>query len=243
MATQSLPRVRWRHDRLFYTSMGLFSALIVFIGFAPSYYLSPWFKTPVGTPEITTLLHIHGAFFTAWIALSIVQPALIAGGARPLHRTIGYAGAGLAAVIVLLGTYAAARAMHGGFIGLGDTRVFFAIPFFAMVTFAAIVALGVKWRNRPETHKRLMLLANTQIIEAAVARICLAAGMPLPPLFFVGADLIIVAGIGYDLLSRGKVHNVWKYGGALVVLSQVFRVAISGTQPWIAFADAVKATV
>jgi hypothetical protein len=241
MATAAAAPRRWRNDRLFYTGMGVVVALAVFAGFSRSYYLSHWFETPRGTPEVGLLLHVHGAVFTAWVLLNVVQPALIAGRNTALHRKLGYAGAAIAVAMVVLGNIAAVAAMHGGFIGLGDQRAFYAIPFFAINCFAVIVFFAIRWRNRAETHKRLILLSGTQIVEAAVARMpadLIVAGAPVS--FMAGADLIIVAGVAYDLVSRGRVHKVWLWGGGLVLLSQILRLAIANTAPWLAFAGTMQ---
>jgi hypothetical protein len=237
MATLASPGARWRNDRLFYTGMGVLVAFIVFSGFARSYYLNYWVPTPEGFRKLDGLLHLHGAVFTAWVLLGVVQPALIANRHYRLHRRLGYFGAGVATLMVILGNVAAVAAMHGGFIGMGDPFVFYAVPFFAIWTFALCVAFAVLWRNRPETHKRLMLLASVPLIEAAIARLPLApitAGAPFS--FMIGSDIIIVAGIAYDLVSRGKVHKVWLWGGGLVIAGEVLRVAVATTGPWLAFA-------
>lgn len=242
MATLASPAARRRSDRLFYTGMSAAIALLVFLGFSRSYYLSHWFDPPKGTPEIGLLLHIHGLVFTAWILLSVVQPALIAGRNPALHRSMGYFGAGLAALMVILGNLAAVAGMHGGFIGMGDPHAFYAIPFFAINTFAVIVAMAVIRRDRAETHKRLILLSGTQIVEAAVARIpvdVIIANAPIS--FFVGSNFIIAAGIAHDLASRGRIHPVWIWGGLAVVASQAVRMAIAETGPWLAFARAMAA--
>ena len=191
-------------------------------------------------PEVGGLLVAHGIFFTAWMALLVVQPLLIANRRRELHRKLGWAGAILAALMVLFGNLAAVAAMHGGFKNLGDPHVFYAIPFFAIQGFAVLVALAVWWRNRAETHKRLMLLASIIIVEAATARIELApivAGAPFS--FFVVGDLLILAGMAYDKLSRGRVHPAWIWGGGAVVASQIGKVFLSQTEPWMAFGRAM----
>jgi hypothetical protein len=237
MATVQAPLVRWRNDRLFYTGMGVLVALIVVTGFARSYYLNPWIATPEGMRRLDGLLHLHGAVFTAWVLLGIVQPALIANRKRRLHRRLGYAGAGLAVLMVILGNVAAVAAMHGGFIGMGDPFAFYIVPFFAIWSFALCVALAVLWRDRAETHKRLMLLASTPLIEAAIARLpfdAINAGAPFT--YLLGSDVVIAAGIAYDLVSRGRVHKVWLWGGGLMVASQFLRLAVAQTEPWLAFA-------
>jgi hypothetical protein len=240
MATVQAPIVRWRNDRLFYTGASLYLAVLTFAGFARSFYLSRWMEPSPIQPEVGRLLWAHGLLFTAWMALLVVQPMLIARSRRELHRKLGWFGAVLAAAMVVFGNIAAVAAMHGGFKGLGDPHIFYAVPFFAIQGFAVLVGLAILRRNRPEAHKRLMLLASIVIVEAATARIELApvvAGAPFS--FFVGGDLLILAGMAYDRLSRGRVHPVWIWGGAAVVASQIGKVFISQTGSWQAFAQAV----
>jgi hypothetical protein len=143
-------------------------------------------------------------------------------------------------LMVVLGNLAAIAAMNGGFKGLGDPFVFYAVPFFGINSFAVAVALAMLWRNQPELHKRLIVLANVGIVGAAVARIpldALAAGAPLT--FILGPNLITLAGIGYDWVSRGRVHRVWIWGGLAMLVSQLVMLLIMTSAPWIAFARAM----
>ena len=219
-------------------------ATIVFAGFARSYYLSHWLTPPAWTPEITPLLHIHAIIFTSWIGLQLVQPALVAAGRTAMHRTLGWGGAALAMLVWVLGNLASIEAMKVGYKGLGDPYAFYAITFFSMQAFGIIVLLGILKRGEPDTHKRLMLLSNAAILEAAVGRLPLQMVVDTAPLsFYLGADLIILAGILYDWRTRGRVHAVWLWGGGALVLSQIFRVAIMNTGPWLAFAHAMAGTV
>lgn len=237
MATAARPVIRWSNDRLFYTGMGLAIAAITFAGFAQSYYLSRWLDAPPNSARITALLAVHGAAFTGWVLLMVVQPTLIAMKHRKLHRKLGYAAAVLAATIVVLGNLAAVAAMDGGFIGFGDPHAFYAIPFFDINSFAVVVALAIVWRNRAETHKRLILLANVAILSAAVARIPVAslqAGAPFT--FILLPSLIILAGIVYDRSSRGRVHPVWIWGGLAMITMKLMVLPIMTSAPWLAFA-------
>jgi uncharacterized membrane protein YozB (DUF420 family) len=223
--------------RLFYTAMGLAIALLVFAGYAQSYYLSRWVEPPARAPEMTALLHLHALSFTLWILFGVLQPALVASGRVEAHKRAGYAGVALALLVWLLGNVAAIEAIRVGYKGLGDPYAFYSVTFFSIQAFAVIVALGVWKRRDPETHKRLMLLSNAAILEAAVGRLPLAAVVQTAPLsFYLGADLVILAGIAYDKLTRGEIHPVWTWGGGLLVLSQLFRLAIMHSEPWLAFA-------
>jgi hypothetical protein len=224
--------------------MGALVALTVFAGFARSYYLSHWLTPPARTPEITPLLHIHATVFTLWILLQVVQPALIASGRAGVHRKLGWFGAALALMVWLLGNLASIEAMKVGYKGVGDPYAFYAITFFSMQAFGIIVALGILRRGDADAHKRLMLLSNAAILEAAVGRLPLQMVVDTAPLsFYLGADLLILAGILYDWRSRGRVHPVWIWGGGGLVASQFLRVAIMNTEPWLAFAHAMAALV
>lgn len=231
------PATRQQGDRLFFTGMGVFVALVVFAGFARTYYLGAWLEAPARTPALTPLLHLHALAFSAWILLGVVQPALIANGRPTLHRRLGMIGAGLAFAIWLLGNVAAVEAIDVGYKGVGDPYAFYAVTFFSIQGFGLIVLLGILLRGRPEAHKRLMLLSSAAILEAAIGRLPLDLIVATAPLsFYAGANLILVAGIGYDIASRSRVHPVWLWGGGLLVASQALRLAIMDTAPWLGFA-------
>jgi hypothetical protein len=227
-------------DRLFYGSMAVAMGLTVFAGFASTYYLrffTGGAKATLSGGPFTVLVHVHGALFTAWVLLFIVQTALVAGHRIAVHRRLGVAGAVLAAAMIAAGTsIAIATASRGGAPAGVDPLAFLAIPIFDMVLFATFVTAALVRRRDKEAHKRLMLLAYISIIVAAVARLpgVLLGG---PPVFFGLAFLfVVVAGI-YDFLSRGRVHRVYLWGGAFIVISVPLRLAISKTGAWRALAE------
>ena len=97
-------------ERRFYGAMALALLATVFLGFARSFYLKPMFPNHPVPPE--TIFMVHGAAFTAWIVLLVVQTNLIALRRADLHRTAGTFGAFLAAAMVVLGVLAALVAAH-----------------------------------------------------------------------------------------------------------------------------------
>jgi len=140
--------------------------LVVFIGFAPSFYL----KGHLGPArELSLLVQLHGVVMTAWFVILLVQAVLIRRGRTDLHRRLGYFGGMLAvtlAVLVLAVQFNATRderarlgTMHveGGTIGF-------------MLEFLLLVGLALWWRKRPEIHKRLMLVATVILLGAAWGR-------------------------------------------------------------------------
>ena len=60
-----------RYDRQFYTGMAIAAAVVVFIGFSPTFFLRANYES---TP-LPTYLIVHGVLFTAWIALFLTDLA------------------------------------------------------------------------------------------------------------------------------------------------------------------------
>jgi FtsH-binding integral membrane protein len=229
--------VRDKSDRLFFTGMALASALMLFLGFLPSY-----FHRSAELPALTLLYQLHGAVFTAWVALLVAQTALVAGRRTDIHRTLGVAGAVLAALVFVVGVAVSVETLrrNGGPPG-GDPRKFFAIPIGDIIVFGVLVIAAVVERRKPETHKRLMLLATISLLTAAVARFLRQVGMGGAPGLFLGTDVFVLALVLYDLASRGRVHPTTLWGGAMVVgFKPLLYYALAGTPAWLALADALR---
>ncbi|HEU0106976.1 MAG TPA: hypothetical protein VFT38_12440, partial [Vicinamibacteria bacterium] len=194
-------------------------------------------RATVSGAPFTSLVHLHGALFTGWVLLFIVQTALVASHRVAVHRRLGVAGAVLAAAMVLAGTsLAIAAAVRGSAPPGMDPLAFLAIPFFDMILFATFVTTALVMRRDKEAHKRLMLLAYISLVVAAVAR--LPGVLPLGPLAFFGLGyLFVVLAAVYDLVSRRRVHKAYLWGGGLMVASVPLRLMISGTGAWRGFAE------
>src|SRR5215471_14316909 len=91
------PRAR-TSDRAFYTGMAVAAALAVALGFARTYFLRPYFQT---TP-LDVEFHLHGLVFSAWVALFIAQTSLVAARRTAWHRKLGWVGACLAVLMVVV---------------------------------------------------------------------------------------------------------------------------------------------
>src|SRR4029450_3359149 len=72
----------------FFVGMAVAAALTVFLGFARTYYL----KSAFPTPAFPLLFHVHGALFTAWMLLVVLQASLAASRRIALHRRGGLMG-------------------------------------------------------------------------------------------------------------------------------------------------------
>jgi len=226
-------------DRVFYSGMAIAMAIIVFAGFAPSYYLRAAFGptgTVTGSTSITPLVHLHGILFTGWVLLFVVQTALVAQHRTRVHQRLGIAGGVLAAAMVIAGAATALDAAARGAAPPGiDPLSFLVVPLTDVVLFAGFVGAALWNRRNREAHKRLMMLAYISIIVAAVAR--LPGVLPYgPPAFFGLTCILLFTSMAYDYLSRGRVHRVYLWGGALFILSVPARLMLSTTEAWLGFA-------
>lgn len=231
------------HDRLFYGSVAVAMALMAIVGFGPTFYLRLFSGGPMATfgagRPFTPLVYLHGVLFTAWVALFILQTALISARRVALHRRMGVGGALLAAAMIAVATMTALAAAKRGPGPAGIPGLaFLAIPLFDMLMFTTFITAALALRRNKEAHKRLMLLAYVSIMAAPAAR--LPGALPLGPLAFFGiAFVFLAAGIVYDLVSRRRVHPAYIWGGTLLVASVPLRLAISGTATWMAVAQAL----
>jgi len=232
---QSTPVInRRRRERWFYVSMSVAAVITVFAGFAPTYYLRPYFNTAPLMP----LLHLHGIVFTSWLALFLIQTTLVAAHRTDIHRRLGILGGVIAALMIVIGpTTAVIRASQGATPVPGVSPLsFLVVPLGDMRVFAILVGAGFYFRRRPDVHKRLMLLATVSILAAAIARLPFAIMQAGPPAFFGFTDLFVLACILYDLITLKRVHRATALGALLIIASQPLRLMLAGTHVWLAFA-------
>ena len=236
MATAPLdiPAVRPLGERRVYTWAALVALLVLFAGFAPTYYL----KGVYGAPELSTLKHVHGLVMTAWFVFFFVQVRLVATGRTQVHRKLGVAGLVLAAIVVAVGTATAIASARSGSAPIGvPPLVFLVMPLGEMVVFAALFAAAIAMRKTSPYHKRLMLLASISMLTPAMARLpfdFIRTGGP--PAFFALTDLVILACIAFDTAKNRRLHPAFAAGLAFVIVGQVGRLVISQTPQWMTFA-------
>lgn len=229
-----IPLARATGERRLYTWAAVVGLLVVFAGFAPTYYL----KSVIGdATELGTMRHIHGVVMTAWFTFFLVQARLVATGNTHIHRKLGVAGIVLAALVFGMGIALAVAAVRAGSTPLGiPPLVFLVLPVGEMVAFAALFTTAIVLRKRSDWHKRLMLLATLAMLTPAMARLPFEFIKIGPPVFFALADLLIIACIAFDSVKNRRVHPAFIAGLAFIVFVQVGRLAISGTEAWAAIA-------
>jgi hypothetical protein len=221
-------------DHRFFTAMAVAAALTVFIGFAPTYYL----RGMSDSRPLPGLVHLHAMVSTSWMLLFLVQTSLVSVRRTDVHRRLGMAGAVLAVLVLVVGYLTAIEAARRG-----DPRpdgvpplAFLAVPLGTLVAFAALAGLGLAFRSRPETHKRLMLLATIAMLTPALARFRHYFGTSGPPIAIAGTSFFVVACGVYDRLSHRRVHPAFLWGGLFLVLSLAARFGMTRVDAWLPIA-------
>src|SRR5579872_4065574 len=128
--------------------------------------------------------------------------------------------------MIIVGVRLAVEAARLGAVPPGNNPwSFIAIPFGDITTFAIFFLAAVLWRNQKDKHKRLMVLASTCLMSAALVRWpgVLSVG---PLLSYVLTLLFPIAAAVFDRWSRGRVHPVYWWGLALIALGIPVRVLL-----------------
>jgi hypothetical protein len=182
--------------------------------------------------------------------LFLTQSLLAAVGRLEWHRSLGLLGVALASGMVFTGLWTTVYAIgvQTASSNAFQARTFAIVSFVKIVLFAVVVALAVATVARPETHKRLMVLATVSLLQTALARILFAlfapAGSPQrpglgpPPPLTVGIptsivlDLILLVIVVVDWRATKRLHPVYLLGGLVLVTTQVVRIPLATSPAW-----------
>jgi hypothetical protein len=224
------PQRVWDHR--FYTGISLAIAAVVFAGFGRTYYL----KAAFHTPQLSQLLHVHGAISTLWIVLYVAQNLLILNGKVSTHRRLGWALGALAVLLLILAVPVAIGSVkRGHFAPANDAYTsLLAFSFRNLFNFALLLGASIYWRRDAETHKRLALLAVVALFsDPAIGRLPISSPLILLLLFVA----FHIAGPVYDLVVRHRIHRVYWWGVPYLLISIVMAIVVAQSRAWHAIAD------
>jgi hypothetical protein len=180
-------------------------------------------------PPYPLIVHVHGPVFAAWLVLLTTQLGLVRAGNVRLHRKLGIAGMALAALMIILGPATAIMVDRAHMGTPNDDPGFLAIQLEDIIGFAGLVAAAFWFRQRPDAHKRLIILATLHISDAGFSRwlsgyfvTLLGAESTLSiilQLYFAN-DLLVIALGAYDRITRGRLHPIYLPAVAWIVVIQ-----------------------
>lgn len=224
----------------FYLTMAILSAVIIFVGFSPSFYLRSVIQAPV--PPLSLLAIVHGLVFTLWIGLFIAQVSLIAANNVALHRQLGMMGALLFGAMLSLGYTTALTAARLGHAPPGAPPLnFMALPLIGLSGTFVLVALALWTRKRSDWHRRLMLAALFTMTPPGTGRIAatLGLGNEATSIALGVSELLLAAAIIYDYRSEQRVHPAYSIGIAVIVAVHLSVVWAFSSPAWLTFARAI----
>jgi hypothetical protein len=209
--------------RWFYVALCIVIASIVTVAFWPG-YLGPLLGGTIG--QKLPIVHVHAAIFFGFLLLFAAQAIFAATGRIELHRKLGTVGIGYGAAMVLVGVYTAfsavASAVHAG--KLEQAQAGLLTPLMDMFVFPIFFGAAIAYRRSPETHKRLMLVAITILLDSSASRI------EVPYRQFIWLAPILL-GMGYDFAARRSVHPAYLIG-IITIYAMLQRRFIVGSDIW-----------
>jgi hypothetical protein len=237
--TSNLPGKRF--DHVFFPGVAWLMLIIVFVGFAPSYYLAGTLRAPV----LSLAIHVHAIVFSCWILLLIAQTSLAVAGRVDVHRRLGIAGFILASSMLIAGVWAAtdqlARESH-----VRDPLAFYIFPLANVIAFAVLIVFAYRARFDSAAHKRLIIVASTALMAAPIARWHLH-GFLQTRAFGVSATMaerlsyiFLLLLIAYDLWAMRRIHRATVWAGAFLIIFQQSALYFGRTWVWHAFAGWVQ---
>jgi hypothetical protein len=225
-------------ERVFYSGMAVLLCVCVFIGFSPTYFQAGMLHAPLPSP----ILHVHGAVFTLWMLLFLVQAALVSAHRVKWHRSLGTVAFCLPPLMIVLGVIAAIDAYRRGVkIGPLEPAVSLAIPLIGIVGFTVLIYASWRARRRPDAHKRLILLATCGLVAAAFGRFPWdRIGFPPAAGAVTGLGILCLLVLIYDLVTLHRIHRSTMWAAPLIFSSVALAVPIGMTSAWHGFAAMLK---
>ena len=238
MATIVTPAVdRKASERKFYSRMAIFLVAVVFIGFAPSFYLRdivPQYPRP--NPTLPPSVLFHGLMFTLWMALLVIQTQLVSTRRVETHMKLGKSAMLVAIALIpimyVTAVWGVARESHPPFT---DSLTWSAIPLAVIPAFAFLIYEAWRRRREAQWHKRLVLSATILFVAGpGFSRIPLA-----PPTFWgftaqllVGTTLIFAPLFIWDRRTQGHVHPATRTGYLVALAAAIVPLALIYTNSW-----------
>jgi hypothetical protein len=216
-----------------YAPVGALATLIALVGFWPTYF-GPLLS---GTLQKGPIIHLHAVVYSGWLALFITQAVLAARGRIALHMKFGRIGMLYGVLVIILGL-ATAFSQFGTRIeaaNLAEAQRALFGPFTDMLVFAPFLAAAWIYRRKPEIHKRLITVATTMLLIAAVSRMPpFRDGLTVSdyPLYLVVWLSPIYSAMLYDWFKHRIVHPVYLLGIVTLALIRL-RTPLRDSETWL----------
>ena len=215
MATTAAAIPRTTAPRRLYIGLALLAVAIAAVGFWPTYF-GP---LVAGAAEKTAIVHLHAVVYVGWLAIFVTQTVLAATGRIAAHMKLGRFAIGYGVLLIAVGLLTAfarfALRVRAG--EAADAQAQLLGPLLDMLVFAPFFAAALYYRRKPELHKRLMVVATTSLLIAAVGRMQFL-GEPRALWVQVIWTAPILLAMAHDFWRQRRIHPVYVVGLVALLL-------------------------
>ncbi|MEQ1757008.1 MAG: hypothetical protein ABL986_01735 [Vicinamibacterales bacterium] len=201
MPTARLFHQAWRHPWPIFAA----ALTLAVVGFWPSFFAR--------LPDTPLPHHVHGWSATAWMLLPLLQYVLIRSGRRSLHRLVGNASLGLAAIVAVSGVYVVRMMAYANITSFRLASVKFVwLDLTGIALFCVYVAFAISAARRRDIRLHVTALAASAFIplEAALERVF----VNLLPFLASDFDAALYASlIVLEVTAAAIVWLEWRSGG------------------------------
>lgn len=225
--------------RRFFAAFAVLSLVLTVAGFSLSFFV-PLARGVLAVPRV---VYVHGTLFLTWVTLLVIQTFLVGRGRLRWHQRIGWIAFALVPSMIASGIgvalWATARDMHEGH---EDAALAFLLGLFTdMMTFGLLACVGMLMRRRPETHKRLLVMATVVLLGAALVRLLALVTSTVRPWNIAVTALLVVVVTAYDLRTKHRVHAATLWGGGAVLTNLIAQGPLGRTDLWLDVARRIMA--
>ena len=229
----------------FFALTAVMLLLLVIAGFYPYYLRGEGLAGRKISPQLATLVFVHGGAMTAWLLLFLVQTLLVSARKLRMHMRLGWSSLLVALVASTSGFMLAVQSVRPvpdiSFWGM-TYRQFLLVMLTEVALFTLFVIAGVLARKRPKVHRAMMLLASLSMLAAATVRMPALARVfgdggwvgIFGPIFALGALLVVVRSVLVGAVDRWLVA-----GYVLLVAVYMAACAFAVSEPWNVWARAL----
>lgn len=250
-------------DRWIWVFMAALLLVIVLAGFIPSSIQRIQAIQAQRSPPFPWFLHIHAVAMGSWMLLLLAQTLLIGTGRKRWHMSLGAVSVVAAPLVFVMMVVLASGRWAEVLAGRVPSRLdpalaeaplaamssglafVLAVQGRAVVLFSIFFVWAYRARHaRPDTHKRMMLLATWAMIDAGIARIPgsyeLGAALGFKTIGLTARDDIphfwmlaaLAPALVYDLVRRGRIHYSFVSGIGMFLLFAVAAHVLELAPPW-----------
>lgn len=232
-----------RSDRLspFFPAAPAFALTVALVGFSKTFFL-PLVAGAFAAPAVKWA---HAGLMFGWLLVFLLQTFFIRQGNFEWHRRTGFVGAAIAALMVPFTIATAVAILPRDIAEMGDGAYSAFLPsVIEALLFGSLVAAAIALRNRPDWHKRIMLLATLSILGPAWFRFRHFFPQVENPLVVFGFWLALIPmaiAVLIDVMRNRRLHPVFMTVLPAMVAIYVIEVWGSGNPLFVATAKWVAA--